>query len=323
MSATITVVAHRDDTIRTELVEALERDEGIIVGAAGAHIDLDAWPGAVLVAGVDDLNGSLDAGPIVVIAENAIGPAAREALAIGAAGFVAWPQEADELASTVRAAAVRAVARVGDPRGGTIAVAGARGGLGVTTLAAWIAREATGAMLIEVDERRTVNAWCHEREPGDLRAVARRPSTEALSRESVVTSFGVPCLAGGLGDSGEVRALIDVLATVPIAVLDLGLLPARAERLWRVAEHRIFLVGDDTGSLRAARDRVEGARWCARLIGRSGVRQADLVAALGRPPVASIRSSRRIARATDLGRLAPPPRGIRNLLLKLREEPRA
>ncbi|MFP5224464.1 MAG: hypothetical protein ACLGH3_02725 [Actinomycetota bacterium] len=312
MSGTVVVVAHDDETVRSSLVEVLEADPGLVVGAADRSVDLDAWPGAVLVAGANKTGLSRSA-PVVVVADGDPVPAVRHALSIGAAGFVVWPEESDRLATEIRSAAIASAARTGPRAGRIIAVAGTRGGLGTTTLAAWIARSAGAVRLVELDPRGTVSRWC-QGEPGDLAKVLRDPDPERLASEGTPSRFDVALLAGRPRDAGASQTLLGLLrATGDVQVLDLGLIEASDQRAWSQADARVLLVGDDTSSVAVAHRNRRDAIWVARMMARSGIRVRDMQGALGSSPRGTLRNSRRVAHTTDLGRLAPTPRCVQEL----------
>jgi hypothetical protein len=311
MSGTVVVVAHDDEVVRGSLVEVLEADPGLVVGAADRFVDLDGWPGAVLVAaaGKTAVGGST---PVVVVADGDPVPAVRHALAIGAVGFVMWPEEADRLGSEVRAAALSNLVHLGPGAGKIVAVAGTRGGLGTTTVAAWVARSMGAARLIELDERATVSRWC-DAQVGDLGEVLRRPDKDRLASAGSRSRFEVDVLAGRPEDAGAVRTLFGLLrAAGGIQVLDVGVLHGSERGAWTQADERILIVGDDTESVSVAH-RVGEPNWIARTMARSGIRVRDMRGALGSAPLGVVRNSRRVAHTTDLGRLAPPPRCVADI----------
>lgn len=313
MGSTIVVVAHHDEAVRAALIERLDREEGLVVAAAAAVVEPDAWPGAVVVAGGRSLDDLTTSQPVVALVGAEPLATARRALAMGARDLLSWPDEAARLGQAVRAAADRRRSETGGNPGRVVAVAATRGGLGASTLSAWVARALSAERLVELDPSASMAVWCPDG-VGDLLLVAARPTAQTLAEAAMPSSFGVPVI-GLLGHSIELdqeRALLELFRRDDgITVIDTGTVAGPGYRLWRRADVRVLLVGDDVRSVLASKHQATDADlWCIRKMRRGGVRERDLSAAIGCPATSVIGTKVGVARATDLGRLATVPRGV-------------
>src|SRR5438128_1404680 len=141
------VVAHDDRFVIEQIAGVLEAVPGLFVAATSLD---SARAGHVVVAGGEALVTARHVEqPLVALASDDPVRAARAALAAGARELIRWPEESDRLpAAILRAAAVDRAPR-GD--GVMIAVAGARGGVGTSSIAAMLGASLTDCLVIDLD----------------------------------------------------------------------------------------------------------------------------------------------------------------------------
>ncbi|HEV2685034.1 MAG TPA: hypothetical protein VGW79_00200 [Actinomycetota bacterium] len=313
------VVVHDDRDVTEQIAGVLEAAPDLFVAATSLAA---ARAGNVVVAGGEVLfNARNLQQPLVAVACDDPVRTARAALAAGARELIRWPDESDRLAPAVRRAASNGHHETGI--GVVIAVAGARGGVGTSTLVASLASALGDAIVLDLD---TVGAG--------QRAFARTPPArtldEILPALADIDPSGLAASlvshAGGTralhasvsGLEPDVRELNGLLRAARgcarFAVIDCGrgVSPA-AVLAARNADARIIVAADDVASIRGAdrllRSAFHGARVVLRRDRRRGISLRDLVSSLGRTPDAIIPTRRDLARAVDLGRL--PKRALR------------
>ena len=303
------VVAHDDRAVTEQIAGILEATPGMFVAA----MSLDAArAGHVVVAGGEVLiTVPRMPNPLVALAGGDAVRAARAALAAGARELIRWPEEADRLTAAIARAASGTSGARGD--GVVIAVAGARGGVGTTTIVAQLASAATDSIVIDLDAS-----------SGGQRLFARDGETRSLDDvfqgDEVTLDSLERCLvphvaatralhAGRELSPPRVNSLLTAARSCTRAiVIDCGRGVSTAAIVAAArADHRIIVAADDVSSIRGARALIEGSfadasivLWRAR---RRAISLRDLIAALGSAPAAIVRTDRRIPRATDLGTL--------------------
>ena len=320
------VVAHDDRAVTEQIAGILEATPGMFVAA----MSLDAARAEhVVVAGGEILiTARRVANPLVALAGDDPVRAARAALAAGARELIRWPQEADRLPAAI----ARAASGRDDPKGDgrVIAIAGARGGVGTTTVAAQLAASLEGAIVVDLD---FVSAGQRMFAPAtELRTLDELFDGDDLSLDSLESALvphagGSRALHATSGRREPSPARINSLLRcarlcAPASVIDCGRgASACATAAAESADHRVIVAADDVSSIRGARALMDRGfadasivLWRAR---RRGISLRDVIAALGRTPAAIIRSDRRIPRATDLGRL---PTRVPKALTRLARE---
>jgi Flp pilus assembly CpaE family ATPase len=229
-----------------------------------------------------------------------------------------WPDDAPAL--------IRVVAKVAVPPDGAgaakvLAVAGARGGAGATTVAALLAASVPDSLVIDFDP---VGAGQRAFAPEGA-GVASLDRALASPVPEVIVRVAEPHAAGRAlyRDPGEPvdrdAASVLVLAArraASLVVADVGRLNSRGEATLRGAAPLVVLA-DDVASLRAARSFLDAggeASFVLNRLRRRGLRAAHVERALGQRPVAVLPPDRRLARAPDLGVLPKRiPRALRKV----------
>ena len=309
------LVAHPDPGIVDELIHAVEGEEDL-------YLALDQAKASVVLAGGESLEQVAARPPVegtAVVGLAVIGDLAevsRTALRCRAQEIVCWPQDRPALRRILRDAASRARLDAGRADGRIVAIVGARGGAGATTIAAMLAR-AMEAIVVDLEPvgagqsafladgaeptLGTVVAALDDLDPSALTAaLTPHAAGVALCRDPRSTSITGPHVA---------RLTALVRASAPVAVFDLGRAADDATRsVAREAEIRVFVCAPDVASMRGARALLELGEAHVVLNGaargRVSVREAGHV--LGRKPV-TVPADRRIRRAGEAGRL--PKRG--------------
>ncbi|MFN2614828.1 MAG: hypothetical protein ABR552_08460, partial [Actinomycetota bacterium] len=255
MSGTIgVIVAHDDVRVAEEVAEVLEAAPDLFVAASSVA---SAMPGHVVVAGGEALATlrSLDA-PLVALAGGEPIRAARAALAAGATDLLSWPADAARLAGSIRRAASGRASVA--PRGRVVAVAGARGGLGVSVLCAAIASASPGAIVLDLDAGAGQRAFLDE-PPRRTMSDLTDPAPEDLEAALVEHPGGARCLHAAAGVEPSARAVHAVLraarGSAAITVVDAGRCHAPGARAaFGAADSRIVVAGNDVSSVRSGID---------------------------------------------------------------------
>jgi hypothetical protein len=298
------VVLHQDATVTRAVGEAIDAAPDLFVAGI-----TPGSTGAVLVAGGPALRGLDEPGaPLIALADGDALTAARAALSLGARDLLRWPEEAERLADAIRAAA-RPVTADAPPRA-TVALAGARGGVGTSTTAALLASLPGDALVLDLSAGAGQRAFAAE-EPVRTVADIGQPVPGAVEAALVPHAGGsraVHATAGALPDGPAVLALVRAARRLGPVFIDAGggLVPGQRAAL-EAATARVLVAGNDIASIRGGRallERVPGT-WTlvVRRVRRAGVPVADVAAALGLVAVAILRSNASLARAVDLGRL--------------------
>lgn len=302
-------VACDDPFVADAVTHALSRTDDCFAAPALDGAD-------VVLAEPERVPAETHAAVVVLAATDPIA-AARCAIARGADGIVAWPDEPASLARIIRDAAAR---KTPTARGRVIAVVGARGGAGATTVAAYIAaRFAPDALLLDVrggEAGQALYAGGEERVTlSDAPRLAAEPSVQALRAMAAAHASGAPCIFGGTAPPAATAALVACArSVVPLVIVD-GAAPD--------ADATVVVCGADVGSVRGAAT-LAATHVVLNMASRGRVRARDARRALGLDDLVVVPSDPRIARAADLGRLAgrgPGRRALMRLAARIGEAP--
>jgi pilus assembly protein CpaE len=313
-------VAHPDPGVADELVHAIEAEPDL-------YLALDPEKAAVVLSGAP---ARLTVPPGVAIvglsADHDLAAVARDALRSRAHDIISWPEERDAFRGIVRDAAARA--RLGAARadGRIVAVAGARGGAGTTTVAALLARAIDASAVVDLDAIGggqaaflvegaeptfdAVLAAIDDLDPGGFGQVF---SAHAAGRAL--------CAAPRTRAPDRVRTerLVALLrASVPWAVCDVGRAGSdAAAAVLEAADATLVVCAPDVASIRGARALgVPATRVVLNQAGRMRLSGRDVARVLGQPPAAIVPLDPAVRRAGEAGRL--PRRGTaRRALEKL------
>jgi Flp pilus assembly CpaE family ATPase len=312
-------VAHSDPRVVDELVHDVE-------ASADLYLALDPGSAAVVVAGEPGLRAYAEQPPpagtglVALSIDGDLTRVARAALSCGALDVLRWPEDRTSLRSTLRDAAARASLRAAGTNGRVVAVVGARGGAGATTIAAMLGASIPDAVVADLDR---VGAGQHafaspDAEPmldevlaaaGDLDPPAF--SSALVAHASGRALCGRPRSAPATAD--QIASLLSLLrATVPIAVCDGGRAGDDAGRvLLTRADALVCVCAGDVASMRGALALGSAsARPMSVVLNaaeRSRLRPRDVARALGTPPACIVPFDPVVRRAGEAGRL--PSRG--------------
>jgi Flp pilus assembly CpaE family ATPase len=311
------VVAHDDRAVIEEIAGVLEAVPGLFVAATSLEA---ARAGHVVVAGGEALVTARHVEqPLVALASDDPVRAARAALAAGARELIRWPDESDRLpAAILRAAAVGTAPR-GD--GVVIAVAGARGGVGASTVVATLGAALTDCLIVDLDTvsagQRAFAAAGELRTLHDFLTSLADLSPDALESALVPHPGGARALharpSGDEPTEPQVNGLLRAArSSARFTLVDCGRGSTEAAH---VAAHgadlRVIVAADDVASIRGVQQLIKRGfvRPCIvlRRERRRGISQRDLEAAFGRRIEAVVHTDRRLARAIDLGTLPSRP----------------
>lgn len=314
------VLAHDDVRVLEALVQAVEEAPGLFV--AGTSPQAAAFAD-VLVAGGEALERLRDerpARPVVALADGDAIRAARAALAAGAREILRWPEEREWLVPAIGRAARSVRPETPRPAGRLVAVLGASGGVGTTTLAAELAStlaRTRDVLVLDLDAAGAGQANFQAGQPGrtmtDLAPVLDDPTPDALASALEPHASGARALFadpfGPAPSPAQARALgraARALAAVTVADLGRGADPG-ALALAADADARVVVAATDVGSVRGARALLERlgapAHLCVRRRRRASLGVRDVARALGARPIAVIADDPRTARAADAGRV--------------------
>lgn len=323
MQPIVVGVVHADESIRRALSERIEGEEGLILAASVAtSSDLSLPPGrTVIVVG----GGALEDPALrhakaarVVVTTGSLHEA-RAALALQARELVAWPEEARRLAGAIRSAGLLTREGAAAAGGPIITILGARGGLGTTTIAAWLAVALKAVALIELDSAGSLANFDLDSVPTLERLLsgAGPERTRSALRDGAI---GVPAAfcdpASPEPTSDQIRSLmVSLRALDGPCVIDVG--RAYGSRMVAVqqADLRYLVMADEVACVRSAKERqLTGMPWIRRkLLRRGAIPTKDLERAIGAPSVAVVEHDPRVPRDADLGSLSLPPNSIRGL----------
>lgn len=332
MEPTVVGIVHADERVRRAISERLEGEQGILLAAVASRcseLRLPEGGSRVLVAGgaaLDDPDLAHATAPLVVAASGRLSEA-RVALALGAADLVGWPRDADELPGAIRRAAAARGSASTEAAGRVVAVVGARGGLGTTTFAAWLAGALDARALVELDPAGTLRSFGQGGEPmlAALLAGTGAEHARSLLRDVGIATpvcFGEPSMRDP--EPVAIRALLGTLRALGgWSVIDAGRGDQGRAAAVRGADARILLACDEVAAVRAVEARrFGGTPWVLRpTAARSQIASRDLAEALGSAPLATIPTDPSVVKAANLGRLAPAPAVVPNVAASLTGAP--
>lgn len=308
-------VAHPDPGVVDELVHAVE-------AASDLYLALDPAKASVVVAGADVLRSLASEPPPAGVAilglavDGDLPEVARVALRCRAEDIVCWPRDRSALRASVREAASRARLAAGGVDGKIVAVVGARGGAGTSTIAAMIARSLSEAVVVDLDAAgggqsifvapattptlESVLDVVDDLDPGGLRSALVE---HAAGRALCAASRREP------PSRERVERLSALLrAAVPYAVLDLGRGAEPGARIvLRAADAVLCVCAPDLRSMRGAlsmRGSGHEPRYVLNMATRLRVSERDVTRVLGVAPAAVIPLDPVVRKAGEAGRLA-------------------
>ena len=309
-------VSHPDPGISDELVHAVEAESDL-------YLALDPSKAAVVLASGGELGGLArsagQAALVGVAAEREVADVAREALRYGAHEIVVWPRDRAGLRTIVREAASRARIASGHADGRVVAVCGARGGAGTTTIAAMLAR-ASEAPVVDLETTGAgQSAFLADGAEPTLSAVLS--AVDDLDPSSVVAAMSAHAAGRAIctsarseapGDEQALRLLDLLRAAVPLTVVDVGRGVDAATRAAAASADVVLCVcAPDVAALRGVRALIDemGSRVEVMLnrSARFRLHPRDIERVAGRPPIAVVPNDPRVRRAGESGRL--PHRG--------------
>jgi pilus assembly protein CpaE len=324
------VVAHDDVAVIEQIAGVLEAAPGMFVAATSLE---SARAGQVVVAGGEALVTARHVEqPLVALASDDPVRAARAALAAGARELIRWPDESDRLPAAILRAASADLAPRGD--GAVIAIAGARGGVGTSTVVVMLGAALTDCLVIDLDMvsagQRGFAAAGEIRTLHDFLTSLADLSPDALASALVPHPGGARALhARPSGDEPTVPQVNGLLraarGSARFVLIDCGRGSTEAARVVaRGADLRVVVAADDVASIRGAQQLIEHGFVRPFIVlrreRRRGISRRDLESAFGRPLAAVIRTDTRLARAVDLGTLPSHlPRSIARLAAALEE----
>lgn len=311
-------VAHPDPGVVDELVHALE-------AAPDLYLALDESKASVLVAGAAAMRArssepSVAGRAMVGLAvDGDLAEVARVALGCRADGLVAWPADREGLRVAIREAASRARLSVAGSDGKLIAVAGARGGTGASTVAGMLTAALDGAVVVDLDPGGggqsafvppdtdatldTVLDVVDELDPAGLRS--------AFSKHAAGSALCASRRRAPAAREQIERLMLLLRATVPHAVADLGRASdAGCRAAIREADLLLCVCAPDLQSMRGARRLAEstpGIRFVLNSSTRMRLSPRDVARVLGSPPLEVIPLDPAIRKAGEAGRF--PTRG--------------
>ena len=308
-------VAHPDPGIVDELVHAVEAETDL-------YLAVDPEKAAVVLAGSPSMRGLAHSPGVAVVgvaADHDLPAVAREAIRFGAHDLVCWPGDRHAFRTILREAASRARLALGGAEGRIVAVAGARGGAGTTTVAAMLARAIEDAVVVDLDVAGAGQAafLVEGAEPtlGHVLAAVDDLDPRGLAAALVPHASGralCPAPRSSPPDREQAERLVVLLrASVPVAVCDLGRADSDAGRAVLAAADAVLCVcAPDVASMRGARALAASStriRVVLNQATRTRLSARDVARVLGERPAAVIATDAAIRRAGEAGRL--PRRG--------------
>lgn len=310
-------VLHEDALVLDDLAYALGRCEGLHLAGLGEVRDADVVLSSAKF--LDAARSGATRGLVVLSCADPLADA-RAGFDAGARGLLRWPDDAADLPRLVAAAALGASANA--PEGRVVAVHGARGGAGASTVSCLLAGAITGSVLVDLSGSGQL-AWAAEGSGGSLERAIASPLPEVVRAACEPHAAGRALLSRPGAPPPDARALATLLGALrraaAIVVCDAGSLGAPV----REATATVVVCADDLASLRTARawlDAGGDGLIVLNRLRRRGLRARHVAKALGRAPVAVMPPDRRLARAADLGVLPSgrfPRRFTRALLEKV------
>jgi pilus assembly protein CpaE len=311
-------VVHPDPGVVDELVHAIE-------AAPDLYLAIDPAKASVVLAGAVALL-SLAAGPpsprpalVGIAVDGDVQDVARAAVRCRAEDLVCWPRDGDVLCRSIREAASRARISASGAEGKVVAVVGARGGAGTTTVTGLLAGALPESALVDLDPAgdgqsafvppstdptlETVLEVVDELDPGGLQsALTPHAAGRALCASPRRRAAG----------ADRIERLVALLrATVPYAIADVGRGSDDGGRVAvREADAVVCVCAPDLQSMRGARalgESLPGVRYVLNMATRLRLSPRDVSRVLGAPPVAVIPLDATLRKAGEAGRL--PSRG--------------
>jgi pilus assembly protein CpaE len=327
-------VAHPDPGVVDELVHALESEGDL-------YLALDPAKASVLLAGesaLADIDGARPGGSAIVgvAADHDVARVARAALRCGAHEIVCWPEDRGLLRSIVRDAASRARIAAGRSDGRIVAVAGARGGVGTTTVAAMLARALPESAVVDFDSvgagQSAFMADGAEPTLPDVVAAVEDLDPQSLAAAMSEHAAGRAVCSpprGAVPSKQQAGRLVALLrGTVATTVFDLGRgADEAAHAVLAAADEIVCVCGPDVASMSGARTfaAVTGRapRVVLNLASRMRLSARDVGRVLGARPVAVVPLDPAVRRGGESGRLpgrGPARRALDRLARRLSAE---
>lgn len=306
------VVAHPDPGIADELVHAVEAEPDF-------YLALDPEKAAVVLAGGPSLRSMTPSPGVAVVgvsADHDLASVARGALHCRAHDVLSWPEERDLFRSILREAAARARLGAAGSDGRIVAVAGARGGAGTTTVAALLARAISGSAIVDLDPSGGQAAFLADgAEPtfADVLAAIEDLDPRSFAAALVPHAAGRALCASPRATAPHARQAERLLAllraTVPVAVCDLGRGDTEAARtVQSAADVALIVCAPDVASMRGARAlATPDPQVVLNRAARMRLSARDVSRVLGARPAAVVPFDAAVRRTGEAGRL--PRRG--------------
>jgi Flp pilus assembly CpaE family ATPase len=311
-------VAHPDPGIVDELVHAVE-------ASGDLYLALDPSKASVVLAGGNALDGIAGNPPpegtavVGLAAGHDLAEVSRAALRCSAHEIVCWPQDRPSLRGILRDAASRARLAARRSDGRIIAVVGARGGAGTTTVAAMLAR-ALGAVVVDLDALGAGQAafLADGAEPtlAEVFSAVDDLDVQALSAAITPHAAGraLACAPGSVAPTADQTSRLVALlrAATEASVCDLCRAGDPATRTaLSEADKVVCVCAPDVASMRGARGLISGSIPGIQVVlnraRRGGISAREAARVLGATPSVVISEDGRVRRAGEAGRL--PSRG--------------
>ncbi|MGH2795599.1 MAG: AAA family ATPase [Actinomycetota bacterium] len=317
-------VCHPDPGVVDEVIHAVEATQDLVLA-------LDPAKASVVVAGAGAMRSLADepAGAGVALIGLAVDgdlpDVARTALRCGAEDILCWPRDRETLRTTVREAASRARLAAGTSAGKVVAVVGARGGAGTSTIAAMLGRGLADSVVVDLD---TTGGGQSLFMPADAEPTLERvldvveeldpvAFRSALSKHASGWVLCAPVRRDPPGRERVERLLALLRASAPYAVIDAGrAADAGARAATANADTTLCVCAPDLQSLRGARalaTAIPGVRFVLNMATRLRVSARDVTRVLGSPPIAVVPLDPAMRRSGEAAKLAPRGPGKRAL----------
>jgi len=311
-------VAHPDPGIVDEVLHALEASDDL-------YLALDPAKASVVLAGGSELSGMAERPPsegkalVGLAADHDLADVSRAALRCRAHEIVCWPHDRPTLAVILREAASRARLAARRSDGRIVAVVGARGGAGATTVAAMLARSLE-AVVVDLDPVGAGQAAFLDDDVdptlAQVLSAVDELDAQALSAAMTPHAAGVALCAAPRSEAPSARQASRLAAllraSVAVAACDLGrAADAAAREMLGTADTVVCVCAPDIASLRGARALTGATDRSMRVVlnraVRRGIDARDVTRVLGAPPAAIVPFDAAVRRAGEAGRL--PARG--------------
>jgi pilus assembly protein CpaE len=320
------VVSHPDPGIVDELVHAVEAESDL-------YLALDRTRASVLLAGGPQLE-TIPAEPppqgtaIVGLAgDHDVATIARAALRCGAQEIVCWPRDRALLPAILRDASSRARLAAGRADGRVIAVAGARGGCGTTTIAAMIARAIPDSVVVDLDAtgagQSALLAEGADHTLGDLLSAIDDLDPSSVARAFAPHAAGraicAPARSKGPSAVQATRLAALLRSAAPASVFDVGRGDGEtADAVLSKADRVVCVCAPDVASMRGARALADACGSMPAVVlnrlARMRLSPRDVARVLGEKPALVVPDEPAVRRAGEAGRL--PARGTARRLVE-------